>query len=86
MGKKSTNFAGSPHTMGFATFSRTMRNVWENPCVSHMIIKKKKKSSNCTKSLLTVNESNIISKSNEDFAVSLHPSFYNITSLNKTPV
>ena len=47
---------------------------------------KKKKSSNCTKSLLTVNESNIISKSNEYFAVSLHPSLYNITSLNKTPV
>ena len=33
----STNFPGSPHTKGFAGFSRTMRNWWGNPCISHMM-------------------------------------------------
>ena len=33
----STNFPGSPHTMGCVAFSRAMRNWWENPCISHMI-------------------------------------------------
>ena len=32
----STNFPGSPHTMGFVAFSRTMRNWWGKPCISHM--------------------------------------------------
>ena len=31
-----TNFLGSPHTMSFVAFSRTMRNWWGNPCISHM--------------------------------------------------
>ena len=30
----STNFPGSPDTVGFVAFSRTMRNWWENPCIS----------------------------------------------------
>ena len=33
----STNFPGSPHTMGFVAFSRTMRNWWGTPCISHMM-------------------------------------------------
>ena len=33
----STNFSGSPHTMGFVAFSCTMENWWENPCISHML-------------------------------------------------
>ena len=33
----STNFAGSPHAMGFVTFSHTMGNRWGNPCISHMM-------------------------------------------------
>ena len=32
-----TNFLGSPHTMSFVAFSRTMRNWWGNPCISHML-------------------------------------------------
>ena len=30
----SPNFPGSPHSKGFVAFSRTMRNWWENPCIS----------------------------------------------------
>ena len=26
-----------PHTMGFVAFSRTVGNVWRNPCISHMM-------------------------------------------------
>ena len=33
----STNFPGSPHSKGFVAFSRTMRNWWGNPCISHMM-------------------------------------------------
>ena len=33
----STNSPGSPHTMGFVAFSRTMTNWWANPCISHMM-------------------------------------------------
>ena len=33
----STNFPGSPHWKGFVTFSHTMRNLWGNPCISHML-------------------------------------------------
>ena len=33
----STNFPGSPHTMGFVTFSSTMGNWYGNPCISHII-------------------------------------------------
>ena len=32
----STNFPGSLHTRGFVAFSRTIRNWWGNPCISHM--------------------------------------------------
>ena len=32
----STNFPSSPHTKGFVAFSRTMKNRWGNPCISHM--------------------------------------------------
>ena len=34
---RSTNFPGSPHTMDFLAFSRTMGNWWEHPCTSHMM-------------------------------------------------
>ena len=33
----STNFPGSPHSKGFVALSRTMRNWWGNPCISHMM-------------------------------------------------
>ena len=33
----STNFSVSPHTKGFVAFSRTIRNWWGNPCISHML-------------------------------------------------
>ena len=33
----STNFPCSPHTMGFVAFSSTMRNWWENPCISNIM-------------------------------------------------
>ena len=33
----STNFPGSPYTMGFVTFWRTMENWCENPCIFHMV-------------------------------------------------
>ena len=33
----STNFSGSPHTMGFVAFSCTVGNWWVNPCISHMM-------------------------------------------------
>ena len=33
----STSFPCSPHTMGFVAFSRTMRNWWGNPCISHIM-------------------------------------------------
>ena len=33
----STNYQGSQLTMGFAAFSLTMGNRWENPCISHMM-------------------------------------------------
>ena len=33
----STNFPGPPHTKGFVAFSRTMRNWWGNPWISHML-------------------------------------------------
>ena len=26
-----------PHTMGFASFSRSVGNLWGNPCISHML-------------------------------------------------
>ena len=45
MGKKhpyygksmSINFPDFPHTMGFAVFSRTVGNLWRNPCISRML-------------------------------------------------
>ena len=33
----STNFPGSPHTKGFVAFYSTMRNLWGNPWISHML-------------------------------------------------
>ena len=33
----STNFPGSPHTMGFVAFSCTTGNWWGNPCISHLM-------------------------------------------------
>ena len=36
-GSMSTNFPGSPHTKGFVVFSRTVGNLWGNPCISHML-------------------------------------------------
>ena len=33
----SNNFPNSPHSKGFVTFSRTIRNWLWNPCISHMI-------------------------------------------------
>ena len=33
----STNFPGSPHTMGFVAFSHTIRNWMGNPCISYMM-------------------------------------------------
>ena len=35
--RMSINFWGSPHTMGFVAFSRTMANWWGNPCISYMM-------------------------------------------------
>ena len=32
-----TNLPGSPHTMDFFTFSRTMKNWLRNPCIFHML-------------------------------------------------
>ena len=32
-----SNFPGFRHTMGFVAISRTMRNWWENACISHMM-------------------------------------------------
>ena len=45
MGKKhpyygksmSISFPDFPHTMGFVAFSRTVGNLWGNPCISHMM-------------------------------------------------
>ena len=45
MGKKhpyygksmSINFPDFPHTKGFIAFSRTVGNLWGNPCISHML-------------------------------------------------
>ena len=45
MGKKhpyygksmSINFPDFPYTMGFVAFSRTVRNLWGNPCIFHML-------------------------------------------------
>ena len=34
---KSTSFLGSPHMMGFASFSFTIGNWWGNPCISHLM-------------------------------------------------
>ena len=31
------NFPGFSHSMGFPVFYRAMGNVWENPCISHMM-------------------------------------------------
>ena len=31
-------FPRLPHTMGFVAFSRTVGNLWGNPCTSHMLI------------------------------------------------
>ena len=33
----STNFPGSPHTIGFVTFSSRAENSWENPCIPQMV-------------------------------------------------
>ena len=33
----STNFPASSHATSFVAFSRTMRNWWGNPCISHMM-------------------------------------------------
>ena len=33
----STNFPDFPHTMTFVAFSRTVGNLWGNPCISHML-------------------------------------------------
>ena len=33
----SINFPGSSHTMSFVAFSRTLRNLWENPYIPHML-------------------------------------------------
>ena len=33
----STSFPGSPHMIGFVTFSCTMENLWGNPCISHLM-------------------------------------------------
>ena len=33
----STNFPVSSHTVSFVAFSRTMRNWWGNPCISHIM-------------------------------------------------
>ena len=33
----STNFPGSPYTMGFVALSCTMGYWWRNPCISHMM-------------------------------------------------
>ena len=33
----SINFPDFPHTMGFVAFSRTVENLWGNPCISHMM-------------------------------------------------
>ena len=30
-------FPDFPHTMGFVAFSCTVGNLWENPCISHML-------------------------------------------------
>ena len=45
MGKKhpyygksmSINFPDFPYIMGFVAFSRTVGNLWGNPCISHML-------------------------------------------------
>ena len=45
MGKKhsyygksmSINLSDFPHTMGFVAFYRIVRNLWGNPCISHMM-------------------------------------------------
>ena len=45
MGKKhpyhgksmSIHFPDFPHIMGFVAFSRTVGNLWGNPCISHML-------------------------------------------------
>ena len=45
MGKKhpyygksmSISFPDFLHTMGFVAFSRTVGNLWGNPCISHML-------------------------------------------------
>ena len=31
------DFPDFPHTMGFVAFSCTVGNLWENPCISHML-------------------------------------------------
>ena len=31
------DFPDFPHTMGFVAFSRTVENLWGNPCTSHMM-------------------------------------------------
>ena len=31
------DFLGFPHTIGFVVFSRTVGNLWRNPCISHMM-------------------------------------------------
>ena len=33
----SINFRDFPYTMGFVAFSRTVGNLWGNPCISHMM-------------------------------------------------
>ena len=30
-------FPDFPHTIGFVAFSRTVGNLWRNPCISHMM-------------------------------------------------
>ena len=32
-----TNFPGSFHRMGFVAFSLAMGNLWENPCIAHVM-------------------------------------------------
>ena len=32
-----TSFPGCPYTMGFAVFNYAMGNLWENPCISHVM-------------------------------------------------
>ena len=33
----STNFPDFPHIVDFVAFSHAVGNLWENPCISHML-------------------------------------------------